>query len=60
MSEQDRTWRLRVAFEPNRFAKERLAEVYARLKPPESRAVVSPPSGKIGTRIRRAVKGDGQ
>jgi len=34
----------RIAFEPNRFSAERLSEVYAQLKPTESRPIESAPA----------------
>ncbi|WP_295438767.1 hypothetical protein [uncultured Thiodictyon sp.] len=36
MSQAPRSWRVRVAFEPNRFAAEQLITVYEQLKPTKS------------------------
>jgi hypothetical protein len=47
MSQPTRAWRVRVAFEPNRFAAEQLITAYEYLKPTTSRRaepdVVAPP-----------------
>jgi len=47
MSQAARTWRVRVAFEPNRFAAEQLITAYEQLKPTRSHRaepdVVAPP-----------------
>jgi len=47
MSQAARTWRVRVAFEPNRFAAEQLVTAYEQLKPTKSHRtepdVVAPP-----------------
>jgi hypothetical protein len=47
MSQAARTWRVRVAFEPNRFAAEPLITAYEQLKPTKSHRaepdVVAPP-----------------
>jgi hypothetical protein len=52
MSERERR-RVRLAFEPNRFAAEQLAKVYEQLKPMESRKkpqrAVAKASGKQRT-----------
>lgn len=36
MSQLQRTWRIRRAFEPNRFSCDQLVKVYEQLKPVES------------------------
>jgi hypothetical protein len=41
MSQLERTLRVRVDFEPNRFAGEQLIAAYERLKPTESRRAVA-------------------
>jgi hypothetical protein len=38
MSRKPRIWRIRLAFEPNRFSREQLERVYEQLKPTETRA----------------------
>jgi hypothetical protein len=60
MSQHDRPWRLRVRFEPNRFSGERLIEVYARLKPPESRVLSKECTGDTKATKRRSAKGGGR
>ena len=35
MSKRYRTWRVRIAFEPNRFSSDQLVEVYEQLKADE-------------------------
>jgi hypothetical protein len=35
---------VRIAFEPNRYSADRLSEVYAQLKPTESRLIESAPA----------------
>lgn len=37
MSRKPRIWRIRLAFEPNRFSCEELKRVYQQLKPTETR-----------------------
>ena len=60
MSERHRTWRVRIAFEPNRFSSEQLAKVYAQLKPTDSRGAPTGPSRKPATTKRSAAKGGRQ
>lgn len=55
MSRPERTLRVRVDFEPNRFADERLIAAYERLKPTESRRaapdVAAAPAAKTPARV---------
>ncbi|MEA1052203.1 hypothetical protein U5801_27300 [Lamprobacter modestohalophilus] len=44
MKRPQRPLSVRIAFEPNRFSAERLSEVYAQLKPTESRLIESAPA----------------
>jgi hypothetical protein len=44
MKRPQRPLQVRIAFEPNRFSAERLSEVYAQLKPTESRLIESAPT----------------
>lgn len=38
MTRPPRSWRVRLAFEPNRFSSEQLVRVYEQLKPTDARA----------------------
>ena len=60
MSERHRTWRVRVAFEPNRFSSDQLVKVYEQLKPTNSRSSPAQPSGSPAATKRSAAKGDKQ
>jgi hypothetical protein len=42
MTRQPRSWRVRLAFEPNRFSSEQLERVYEQLKPAGARATSAP------------------
>lgn len=54
------TRRLRLAFEPNRFAAEQLVKVYEELKPLESRTTAVPSSPKLTSGKHPSVKRGGQ
>lgn len=59
MTRQPRNWRIRVAFEPNRFSCEQLERVYEQLKPTEMRATSeSIHSKRKATKRRAAKRGD--
>jgi len=61
MSKRHQSWRLRVTFEPSRFASEQLAKVYERLKPTESRELLHLPEQKqVAKKGRRHIKGGEQ
>jgi hypothetical protein len=55
MSQALRQWRIRVVFEPNRFAAEHLSDVYQQLKPVGD-GVQAAPSEPAKTSRKRAVK----
>lgn len=57
MSERQRQWRIRVAFEPNRFCAEHLIEVYERLRPVQSHAIAPEPSDQGAATKRSKMKG---
>lgn len=58
MKRSERPLPVRTAFEPNRFSAERLSEVYAELKPTESRLIESvPPAVKIALPRRKQHRG---
>ncbi len=59
MTERHRR-RVRLAFEPNRFASEQLVKVYERLKPIESRPAPTRSSSKSASSKRSSAKGGGQ
>lgn len=59
MTERHRR-RIRLAFEPNRFASEQLIKVYEQLKPMESRPVPTRSSSKSARYKRSSAKGGGQ
>ena len=40
MTRQDRSWRIRVVFEPSRLSGEQLEKVYAQLRPTDARATL--------------------
>jgi hypothetical protein len=42
MTRQSRSWRVRLAFEPNRFSAEQLERVYEQLKPTGARTTSAP------------------
>ncbi len=44
MKRPQRPMSVRIAFEPNRYSADRLSEVYAQLKPTESRLIESAPA----------------
>ena len=57
MTRQPRNWRIRVAFEPNRFSCEQLERVYEQLKPMEMRATSeSSHSNRAATKRRTAAR----
>jgi hypothetical protein len=56
MSERERR-RLRLAFEPNRFAAEQLVKVYEQLKPMESRKKPQRAEAKASGKQQSAAKG---
>ena len=56
MNDRQHPWRIRVAFEPNRFGAEHLIRVYEQLEPVKSRIIEPQSSGKRATRKRMAAK----
>ena len=56
MSQRSRHWRVRVVFEPNRFADEHLSRVYQQLKPAESGVQAAPTRVPAKAAGKRAVK----
>ncbi len=56
MSERQHQWRIRVAFEPNRYCAEHLVQVYERLKPVQSQGIAAEPSDKRAATKRTATK----
>ena len=57
MSETPRRWRVRIAFEPNRFSGEHLSDVYRQLKPVDSRMTTTPAAQPQATKKRNATAG---
>jgi hypothetical protein len=49
MSDRQHPWRIRVAFEPNRFGAEHLVRVYEQIEPVKSQIIERQPSGKRTT-----------
>jgi hypothetical protein len=60
MRERHRTWRIRVAFEPNRFSSEQLVEVYEQLKPTDARVTAAGSLTRPAKTKRSAAKGGAQ
>ncbi len=60
MTRQPRRWRVRLAFEPNRFSSEQLVRVYEQLKPTDARATSAPSLSKPAATKRTAAKRGGQ
>jgi hypothetical protein len=56
MTRQPRNWRIRLAFEPNRFAGEQLEKVYEQLRPTQAR-ITSAPSVPTAIKRRAARRG---
>jgi hypothetical protein len=56
MTRQTSNWRIRLAFEPNRFSSEQLERVYEQLKPTEMRATSESSHTKRAETKRRAAK----
>lgn len=58
MTRQARHWRIRLAFEPNRFSCEQLERVYEQLKPTEMRTTSeSSHPTPVATKRRTAKRG---
>jgi hypothetical protein len=49
-----KNWRVRLAFEPNRYAGEQLQKAYEQLSPIDSRATTAQPSAVRPVATRRA------
>jgi hypothetical protein len=60
MTRQQRNWRIRLAFEPNRFSCEQLERVYQQLKPADTRTTSGSSHTKPASTKRRAAKRGGQ
>lgn len=56
MTRQPRNWRIRVAFEPNRFSYDQLERAYEQLKPTEMRATAESSQAQAAATKRRATK----
>lgn len=56
MTRQRRNWRIRLAFEPNRFSGEQLERVYEQLNPTEMRTTSESSHAKRMATKRRATK----
>jgi hypothetical protein len=56
MSRKPRIWRIRLAFEPNRFSREQLERVYEQLKPTETRVSSESPQSQPSVEKHRAAK----
>ncbi len=56
MTRQPRTWRIRLAFEPNRFSSNQLERAYEQLKPTETRATAESSEARAAATKRRATK----
>jgi hypothetical protein len=56
MPRQSRNWRVRLAFEPNRFSGEQLERAYEQLKPAETRATAKSSQSKPEVTKRRTAK----
>jgi hypothetical protein len=59
MSRKPHIWRIRLAFEPNRFSRDQLERVYEQLKPTETRSSseLSPPQPSV-KKHRTAKRGE--
>ncbi len=60
MTRQPRSWRVRLAFEPNRFSSEQLERVYEQLKPTRARATSAPSLSKPAATMRLDTKRGGR
>lgn len=60
MRERRRPWRIRLAFEPNRFAAKHLVKVYEQLKPMEPHSPSAQSSLKLARTKHSATKRGGQ
>jgi len=60
MTKRQRTWHVRLGFEPNRFSCEQLAKVYEQLKPTQSRVTATGSARKPATPKRSTAKRGGQ
>lgn len=60
MTRPPRPWRVRLAFEPNRFSAEQLVRVYEQLKPTDARAASAPSLTKPAATKRAAAKRGGR
>ena len=59
MSRKPRIWRIRLAFEPNRFSCEQLERVYEQLKPTETRTSSELPQSRSNVKKHRtATRGE--
>lgn len=60
MTRQPRIWRVRLAFEPNRFSGNQLEKIYEQLKPTETRAIAESSQGRAAaaTKRRAAKRGE--
>lgn len=56
MTRQSRNWRVRLAFEPNRFSCEQLERAYEQLKPVDPRTTTKSSQTKPEVTKRRAAK----
>jgi hypothetical protein len=56
VTKQPHTWRIRVAFEPNRFSPEQLVNVYEKLQPTAAQEAQTKPQGQPAKIKRSAMK----
>lgn len=60
MTRPPRHWRVRLAFEPNRFSSEQLVRIYEQLKPTDARAATATSPSKSAATKRAAAKRGGR
>ncbi len=60
MTRQPRNWRVRLAFEPNRFSAEQLERVYEQLKPTGARTTSAPSRSQPAATNRANAKRGGR
>jgi hypothetical protein len=53
MTRGRKKWRVRLAFEPNRYAQEQLQKAYEQISPIESRATAQPSATRPAATIKR-------
>ena len=60
MTRGRKNWRVRLAFEPNRYAREQLQKAYEQISPIEARATAQPSARRPATAKRVTTKRGGR